>query len=161
MRKTIILFLAVTAGLIACDSPTETESNTEWTRVKDLNLPLNLSLRAGVPGSISFRLVESAYRPCPYRLQVSASLVENKLRIDLKNYVLKPSACFAIIAPASWTQSFPFGPGTEGIYDVSIHLGKQSDQYHFVVEEGSFWLSGVDGQFSGIDGAPITRDSGT
>ena len=157
MRKTIILLLAVTVGLIACDSPTETESN----RVQGLNLPLNLSLRAGVPGSISFRLAESHYRPCePYRLQVSASLVEKELRINLKNYVLKPSGCWAIIAPASWTQSFPFGPGTEGIYDVSIHLGKQSDQYHLVVEEGSFRLSGVDGQFSGIDGAPVTRGQG-
>jgi len=162
MRKTIILFLAVTAGLIACDSPTETESNTEWTRVKGLNLPLNLSLRADVLDSISFHLDESPYRPSdPYWLQVSASLEGNELRIDVKNYVLKPNGGWGILSRARWWQALPFGPGTKGVYEVSIHLGKQSDQYHLVVEEGSCWLSGVDGQFSGIERGPVTRDPGS
>jgi hypothetical protein len=46
MRKTAILFLAVTAGLIACDSPTDPN------RVQGLNLPLNLSLIPSVGDSM-------------------------------------------------------------------------------------------------------------
>ncbi len=158
MRKTLVLLLAVTAGLIACDSPTEMELG--W--VEGLNLPLNFSLIPSVGDSISFRLAESANRTCQPRLEVSASLEGNELRIDVKNWVFTyPKGCFGLAdLPARWWHSFPFGPGTEGVYDVSIHLQNQSDHYHLVVEEDSCWLSGVDGQFSRISGASVTRDSG-
>jgi hypothetical protein len=156
MRQILAIFLAVSAGLFACESPTESS------KIRGLNLPLGLSLAPGTLDSISFRLVEGADRPCGnYQLRVSASSEGDALRFDVKNYVIKPTACYTAEAPGHSTHSISFGPGTEGTYELSIHLGKQTDTYQLVVEEGSCWLSGEDGQISRIERDPVARNPGT